>query len=83
MFGETKCKISSIDIPSGWNVNLGNDTNLFNPHLLISLCLPKKCALNYKGIHYIGGRFMPKSLGDKYGVIMPKFKEFDHFLKMN
>ena len=52
--------IFSIDIPSGWDVVKGNISNQFTPDYLISLTLPKLVAKNYKGKHYLGGRFIPK-----------------------
>ena len=53
-------KIASIDVPSGWNIDKGNLENTFSPDLLVSLTLPKLCAKNFNGIHYLGGRFIPK-----------------------
>jgi len=51
--------IFSIDIPSGWDVENGNTVNIYEPNYLISLGLPKKCVKNFKGKHYLGGRFIP------------------------
>jgi NAD(P)H-hydrate epimerase len=64
-------KIVSVDIPSGWDVEKGNLGNTFNPNMLISLTLPKLCAKNYKGIHYLGGRFVPDFLYKKIKIKKP------------
>ena len=51
--------VLSVDIPSGWNVNQGDIYKSdFYPSAVISLTVPKLCMVNYKGIHYVGGRFV-------------------------
>lgn len=55
-------KIFSIDIPSGWDANDGNIKNLFYPKYLISLGLAKKFSQQFKGRHFMGGRFIPPAL---------------------
>jgi NAD(P)H-hydrate epimerase len=82
MFGETSCKICSVDSPSGWDINLGQINNLFTPHMNVSLTVPKKCLLNFKGIHYLGGRFVPKEIIDKYGLTIPNYQGIDQFQKI-
>jgi NAD(P)H-hydrate epimerase len=67
-------KIASIDVPSGWDVEKGNVNDAFVPHMLISLTLPKLCAVNYKGIHYLGGRFVPDYLYEKLELHKPDYK---------
>eukprot|EP01132_Coremiostelium_polycephalum_P000558 gene558-703_t len=54
--------IVSVDIPSGWDVEKGKEglSNLFDPQMLVSLSAPKMCAQHFNGIHYLGGRFIPK-----------------------
>jgi NAD(P)H-hydrate epimerase len=56
-FASTTTPVLSVDIPSGWHVDEGDvhKTN-FIPDAVISLTLPKKCMLNYAGVHYVGGR---------------------------
>ena len=61
-------KIISVDIPSGYDINKGNINNTFNPKYLISLTLPKLCSKEFKGEHYLGGRFVPKVLFDKLNI---------------
>ena len=65
--------ILSVDIPSGWHVEDGNvheknSDYYFEPELLISLTAPKECARFYNGIHFIGGRFLPDFLAEKYQI---------------
>lgn len=42
--------------------------------MLISLTAPKICAKLFKGKHhYLGGRFVPKTLEQKYELNLPKY----------
>lgn len=79
---ESKISICSIDIPSGWDVDKGNINHTFTPEMLISLTLPKTCSKKYKGEHYLGGRFVPQSLYDKYHIKMPQYNECNMILKL-
>ena len=56
---ESKIPIGSIDVPSGWDVDLGNINQTLNPEMLVSLTLPKLCTKDFQGTHYLGGRFVP------------------------
>lgn len=70
---QIKTPICSIDIPSGWNVELGNENGI-KPSLLISLTAPKLCAKYFNGkYHYLGGRFIPKTIQDKYELNLPEY----------
>jgi NAD(P)H-hydrate epimerase len=80
---ETKVKIVSVDIPSGWDVEKGNTMSTFNPQMLISLTLPKLGMINYNGIHYVAGRFVPSSLINKYNLKMPKYEGSEMFKLIN
>eukprot|EP00040_Diaphanoeca_grandis_P022768 m.123015 g.123015 ORF g.123015 m.123015 type:complete len:241 (-) comp28955_c0_seq1:1783-2505(-) len=53
--------VVALDIPSGWSVNDGpiNAASTWVPNCVVSLTIPKKCVENYKGIHYLGGSFVP------------------------
>lgn len=79
---ESHIPICSIDIPSGWDVDKGNINNTFIPDMLISLTLPKTCSKDYKGEHYLGGRFVPKQLYEKFNIKMPLYKEANMILKL-
>jgi len=65
----------AVDIPSGWNVN-GDDDSMadkFVPDVLVSLTAPKLCAKKFAGRHFVGGRFLPPALAEKYNVRMPPY----------
>jgi NAD(P)H-hydrate epimerase len=84
--------IGCIDIPSGWDVEKGNIQNVFTPDLLISLTLPKLCAKHFKGMHYLGGRFIPpydlyhielnhfRVILEKYDVQIPPYTGSNQFI---
>ena len=61
-------KIISVDIPSGFDINNGNIFNTFVPKSLISLTLPKLCSKTFTGDHFLGGRFVPKKLFEKFNL---------------
>ncbi|KAG7350295.1 YjeF family protein [Nitzschia inconspicua] len=67
-------KILSVDVPSGWNVDEGDVSGTgFVPDILISLTTPKLCSQNFTGRHFIGGRFLPPAIAQKYNVQMPPY----------
>ncbi|CEF69358.1 NAD(P)H-hydrate epimerase [Strongyloides ratti] len=84
---KTNTCIASIDIPSGWDVETGplsGDVPVIQPDLLISLTAPKLCSKFFKGTgHYLGGRFVPQSLSDKYQLNLPKYQKTEGILKLN
>eukprot|EP00922_Rhytidocystis_sp_ex-Travisia-forbesii_P061229 GHVS01090779.1.p1 GENE.GHVS01090779.1~~GHVS01090779.1.p1 ORF type:complete len:178 (-),score=16.91 GHVS01090779.1:273-806(-) len=65
--------IMSVDIPSGWNVDKGPGESPLKPACVVSLTLPKEGLRSYKGCHYVGGRFVPSSLQEKYNLQLPPF----------
>ncbi|CAJ1942752.1 unnamed protein product [Cylindrotheca closterium] len=66
--------IISVDVPSGWNVDEGDVAKTgFVPSVLISLTAPKESARSFPGRHFVGGRFLPPVLAEKYGVQMPPY----------
>lgn len=59
----------SVDVPSGWNVDEGDVAKTgFLPDVLVSLTTPKECSRSFTGRHFVGGRFLPPKLAEKYGV---------------
>ncbi|KAE9306307.1 hypothetical protein PF008_g21500 [Phytophthora fragariae] len=74
-----KCQtpIVSIDIPSGWHVEKGNEDGVgLEPQMLVSLSAPKLCAKHFTGpgkVHYVGGRFVPKSLAEEFNLKLPEY----------
>jgi len=66
--------VISVDVPSGWNVNEGDVGGTgFMPQVLVSLTTPKESAKSFSGRHFVGGRFLPPQLAEKYNVRMPPY----------
>ena len=72
---QLKTPIMSVDIPSGWNVELGDiNGDGIKPQSLISLTAPKLFNKNACfTMHFLGGRFVPKSIAEKYNLNLPKY----------
>jgi NAD(P)H-hydrate epimerase len=81
---ETQTPVASIDIPSGWHVEEGDVNGIgLKPELLISLTAPKLCSVHFNGkYHYLGGRFVPKPMQDKYALNLPKYPGLDCCVKL-
>ncbi|KAK9900114.1 YjeF N-terminal domain-like protein [Cystobasidium minutum MCA 4210] len=72
---KTDKPILSVDIPSAWNVEKGDpDGKYFTPDVLISLTAPKAGVKEFKGRHYLGGRFIPPGITEKYKLDPPPYK---------
>ncbi|KAI4337640.1 hypothetical protein L6164_016027 [Bauhinia variegata] len=69
--------IVSIDIPSGWHVEEGDvHGEGIKPDMLVSLTAPKLCAKKFTGLHhFLGGRFVPPSIAEKYKLHLPPYPE--------
>lgn len=68
--------IVSVDIPSGWDVEKGPDVEgrtVIRPEVLVSLTAPKEGARVFRGKHFLGGRFVPRSLERKYELNLPEY----------
>jgi len=66
--------VISVDVPSGWNVDMGDVMKVgFQPDVLVSLTAPKLCSKSFRGRHFVGGRFLPSSLAEKYHIQMPPY----------
>ncbi len=64
-----KSILVSVDVPSGWDVDGGDLTGTnFHPDVLISLTAPKLSSQKFKGRHFVGGRFLPPGIAEKYGI---------------
>lgn len=84
LFNKTDTPICSVDIPSGWDVEAGPPSdNSFQPELLISLTAPKLCANFFTGrYHFIGGRFLPRSLQTKYDLKLPEYQGTETYVRI-
>lgn len=93
-----KMPLVSVDIPSGWHVENGpsdieaNQVNMeddmklpaLEPDCLISLTAPKLSAKHFKGrFHYLGGRFCPQEIQEKYKLNLPSFIGSESILKLS
>lgn len=59
---EAKVPVTSVDVPSSWDVEEGPPTSgvgsNFHPEVLVSLTAPKPLVKHFKGRHFIGGRYV-------------------------
>jgi NAD(P)H-hydrate epimerase len=68
--------VLSVDVPSGWHVERGDLTaggDGLHPQALVSLTAPKQCALHFTGRHFLGGRFVPPAVVEKYALKLPAY----------
>lgn len=73
-FRNTRSVVISVDVPSGWHVDNGDDFKTgFTPNAVISLTAPKNCMKNFNGVHYVGGRFIPPSIATTYQISLPMY----------
>jgi len=64
---------SNTGCVAGWDVEKGRADGL-RPDMLISLTAPKKAAAHFSGrYHFLGGRFVPAALEEKYGLNLPPY----------
>ncbi|KAG8836500.1 hypothetical protein FRC18_011270 [Serendipita sp. 400] len=71
LIAKSKAPIVSVDIPSGWDVENGpverevadkegqKVDQVLNPEVLVSLTAPKLGVKQFRGRHFLGGRFVP------------------------
>ncbi|KAJ6260660.1 hypothetical protein Dda_4887 [Drechslerella dactyloides] len=64
--------ITAVDAPSSWDIETGPPSSGpgegFMPTALVSLTAPKPLAKYFTGRHFLGGRFLPPNLEEKYGL---------------
>uniref|UniRef100_A0A0V0IDU2 NAD(P)H-hydrate epimerase n=1 Tax=Solanum chacoense TaxID=4108 RepID=A0A0V0IDU2_SOLCH len=72
---ETAAVVIAVDIPSGWHVEEGDICGEgIEPDMLVSLTAPKLCAKMFCGPHhFLGGRFVPRSIIDKFKLKLPSY----------
>lgn len=79
-----KIPIIAVDVPSGWNVDEGDVANTgMVPDILVSLTAPKLCSKEFKGRHFVGGRFLPPSIAEKYDIQMPPYPGVRQVMEIN
>ncbi|KAF9196574.1 hypothetical protein BGZ50_009089 [Haplosporangium sp. Z 11] len=70
-------KKTRLPIVSG---NLNNAG--FEPSMLVSLTAPKEGVKHFKGIHYLGGRFISKGMEKKWDLNLPQYPGTDQCVKL-
>jgi len=76
--------IFSVDIPSGWDVEKGNIYDVaVKPDGLISLTAPKLGVKDFRGPHFLGGRFVPPTIKEKYKLDVPKYPGTSQVLRLD
>jgi len=79
--------IVSIDFPSGWDCDKGKINppgQDINPDTLISLIAPIEGTRQFSGRHhFLGGRFVPKSIEQKWGLNLPPYSGSSLYVKIN
>ncbi len=81
---EKTIPVISIDVPSGWDVEKGPMNNeSIQPECVISLTAPKNCMKHFQGkYHFLGGRFVPKALQEKYQIILPDYSSSEQVVQI-
>ena len=85
IMSKSSAPVVSIDIPSGWNVETGPEkgSDVIQPEMLISLTAPKMCAAKFSGKHhFLGGRFVPKAMQEKYEMNLPRYPGLDTCVRL-
>ncbi|ORX34488.1 putative NAD(P)H-hydrate epimerase [Kockovaella imperatae] len=96
LIGSSNVPIFSVDIPSGWDVEKGKQplrtqpdedgnsetVDTFNPEALISLTAPKEGVKEFKGRHWLGGRFVPDELARKFELNLPEYNDTDQVVEL-
>ena len=95
LLAESRLPIVSVDIPSGWDVEGGRPSgplgssggmktvNALDPDVLISLTAPKEGVREYRGRHFLGGRFVPSRLDEKFGLNLPEYPGTDLIVELS
>ena len=77
----TKVPVLSVDAPSSWNIEDGPPQKgpgaKFMPQCLISLTAPKPLVSHFRGTHFVGGRFLPATVAERYGLDLPQYEGVD------
>ncbi|NXE41712.1 NNRE epimerase, partial [Ptilorrhoa leucosticta] len=72
----------AVGLVAGWDVEKGKADGL-QPDMLISLTAPKKAAMHFTGrYHFLGGRFVPPALQEKYALNLPAYPSTDCVLQL-
>ncbi len=82
----TNVPVLAVDAPSSWNIEDGPPQEgpgaKFMPQCLISLTAPKPLVRHFQGTHFVGGRFLPASVAEKYDLDLPKYEGVDQIVEV-
>lgn len=85
-FEDATVPVLSVDAPSSWNIESGPPDDgpgkKFMPDALISLTAAKPLVKYYKGRHFIGGRFLSKTVAEKYDIEAPPYEGIDQIVEV-
>ncbi|KAF5344871.1 hypothetical protein D9758_011577 [Tetrapyrgos nigripes] len=83
MLTKSSLPIVSVDIPSGWDVEKGNIDGVgLQPDVLVSLTAPKEGVRAFTGRHFLGGRFIPKAMEEKFELNLPQYPGVDQIVEL-
>jgi len=51
--------------------------------VLISLTAPKEGVKDFRGKHFLGGRFVPKTLEEKFQLNLPAYHGYDQIVELS
>ncbi|KAJ7464822.1 YjeF N-terminal domain-containing protein [Mycena galericulata] len=81
MLSASGLPIVSVDIPSGWDVEAGNEAGVgLNPDVLVSLTAPKEGVKLFRGQHFLGGRFVPRTLEERFQLNLPAYPGYEQIV---
>ncbi|PFH49514.1 hypothetical protein AMATHDRAFT_194838 [Amanita thiersii Skay4041] len=87
---DSRLPVVSVDVPSGWDVEAGPPQSedqkdgvvRLEPDVLLSLTAPKMGVKSFKGRHFLGGRFVPRTLEEKYRLNLPAYPGFEQIVEL-
>ncbi|MCJ1475130.1 hypothetical protein MMC13_003790 [Lambiella insularis] len=84
---KTDVAVTAVDAPSSWSIESGppqeGPGKTFQPEALVSLTAPKPLVKHFKGRHFVGGRFLPPSVAEKYNLDMPEYQGVDQIVELD
>jgi NAD(P)H-hydrate epimerase len=84
---KSKVEVTSVDAPSSWNIESGppkeGPGSDFNPQALVSLTAPKPLVKWFRGRHFLGGRFVPPDVAQKYDIVIPEYPGIDQVVELD
>lgn len=89
LLNESKKPVVAVDLPTGWDVDSGpnvdsvDQSQILKPEVLVSLTAPKPASKFFKGVHYLGGRFISKVIAEKYDFEVPSYEGLDEVVRVD